>query len=463
MKLTIMFVIIVNIVSLRLQSKENKCELSNIDFEKDIIYDNEFFKKFQQHMTLLNNDDINYIFRIIDKNKSGEITIKQWKHFYRKYLQPFLERDKSNICLIEDKNLADYIFEIRINESFIYIKDNDYFSDRNVLFQMMTYIFSYVDQEISISERDINTIINTFRYIYLNDNRNTIIEICRIIKDYYHFGKSITEGLISMKDIDEYFIKKNINMYSIDYSMLKEILMNRKEYFGFKQFALLEIIGKMFREMSSNGITVKENEFKSYLKRNNFYNLEMHSIKEKNFVNKTQSLFEQLSIDNNMKIDLINRLFRTSKYKKYNRNELSFEEFFYLINNIRIYNHLVNDEKNYLINLSLIRNNNLLSSPLTKKEKELVSEIILKIKCKQIDIIQFCVISNYQKYWNEYLNYNSHPLILYKDIFNLLKQIGLKINNENEDLSNIPLSNYQVAELKFNEEVFSSINSSCNK
>ena len=463
MKLSIMFVIIVNIVSLRLQNKENICELSNIDFEKDIIYDNEFFKKFQQHMTLLNNDDINYIFRIIDKNKSGEISIKQWKYFYRKYLQSFLERDKSNTCLIEDKNLADYIFEIRINESFIYIKDNDYFSDRNVLFQMMTYIFSYIDQEISISERDINTIINTFRYTYFNDNRNTIIEICRIIKDYYHFGKSITEGLISMKDIDEYFIKKNINMYSIDYSMLKGILMNMKEYFGFKQFALFEIIGKLFREMSSNGITVKENEFKSYLKRNNFYNLDMHSIKEKNFVNKTQSLFEQLSIDNNMKIDLINRLFRTSKYKKYNRNELSFEEFFYLINNIRIYNHVVNDEKNYLINLSLIRNNNLLSFPLTKKEKELVSEIILKIKCKQIDIIQFCQISNYQKYWNEYLNYNSHPLILYKDIFNLLKKIGLEINNENEDLSNIPLSNYQVAELKFNEEVFSSINSSCNK
>ena len=328
---------------------------------------------------------------------------------------------------------------------------------------MMTYIFSYVDKEISISERDVDTIITTFRPTYTLYNRETIIEICRIIKDYFKFGKSITEGLISIKDINDYFINKNIHMYSIDYSMLKEGLKNIKDYFGFKQFALFEIIGKMFHLISSNGFTVKKNELKSYLKKTNVYNLDMPTFQENSYVNKTKSLFEQLSIENNNKKDFMNRLFIASNYKKYNKNELSFEEFIYLIKNIRLYKTLVNNEKNHLLNLSLFRNNNLLTSLLTKEEKELISVITLKIKCKQINIIQFCQISNYQKYWNEYLSYNSNPLILYKDIFNLLKQIGLEMNNENEDLSNIPLANYEIAELKFSEEVFSSINASCDK
>ena len=246
--------------------------------------------------------------------------------------------------------------------------------------------------------------------------------------------------------------------------MLKEGLKNIKDYFGFKQFALFEIIGKMFHLISSNGFTVKKNELKSYLKKTNVYNLDMPTFQENYYVNKTKALFEQLSIENNNKKDFMNRLFIASNYKKYNKNdELSFEEFIYLIKNIRLYKTLVNNEKNHLLNLSLFRNNNLLTSLLTKEEKELISVITLKIKCKQINIIQFCQISNYQKYWNEYLSYNSNPLILYKDIFNLLKQIGLEMNNENEDLSNIPLANYEIAELKFSEEVFSSINASCDK
>ena len=463
MKITILFVIIVHFICLRIKNKENKCELSNIDFEKNIIYDNDFYKKFQNHFTLLNNDDIEYIFKIIDDNKIGEITIKQWKSFNREYIKTFVEQDKSNQCLVENKNLAEYIFHNRINESFKYINENDFLFDKNGLFQMMTYIFSYVDKEISISERDVDTIITTFRPTYTLYNRETIIEICRIIKDYFKFGKSITEGLISIKDINDCFVNKNIHMYSIDYSMLKEGLKNIKDYFGFKQFALFEIIGKMFHLISSNGFTVKKNELKSYLKKTNVYNLDMPTFQENSYVNKTKSLFEQLSIENNNKKDFMNRLFIASNYKKYNKNELSFEEFIYLIKNIRLYKTLVNNEKNHLLNLSLFRNNNLLTSLLTKEEKELISVITLKIKCKQINIIQFCQISNYQKYWNEYLSYNSNPLILYKDIFNLLKQIGLEMNNENEDLSNIPLANYEIAELKFSEEVFSSINASCDK
>ena len=63
----------------------------------------------------------------------------------------------------------------------------------------------------------------------------------------------------------------------------------------------------------------------------------------------------------------------------------------------------VNDKENYLITLNSLKKNNLISSLLKNKEKELVSLIESKIKCKSIDIIQLFQIANYQKHWNSYI------------------------------------------------------------
>ena len=151
---------------IRVKVKKFDCELDKIKFEYDkvnVTYEH-FMSTFKKALTKLSKNEIEFIYNIIDDDKKGSFDISKWNDFCAQYLNDFINKDEMKNCFVEQKNLAGFVFEKRINESLVFLKSEENFMDnKDDVFKSLQYIFNYVEKENSINKRDVDVIIKTFK------------------------------------------------------------------------------------------------------------------------------------------------------------------------------------------------------------------------------------------------------------------------------------------------------------
>ena len=62
----------------------------------------------------------------------------------------------------------------------------NFMDNKDDVFKSLQYIFNYVEKENSINKRDVDVIIKTFKYIFIDEKIENFMEICRILLIFFN-------------------------------------------------------------------------------------------------------------------------------------------------------------------------------------------------------------------------------------------------------------------------------------
>lgn len=462
---------------IRVNIKKFACELDKIKFEYDkvnITYEH-FMRTFKEPLTKLSKNEIEFIYNIIDDDKKGLFDISKWNEFCMQYLNDFINKDEMKDCLVNQKNLAEFVFEKRVNESLVFLKNEENFMDnKEDLFKSLQYIFNYVEKENSINKRDVDVVIKTFKYIFIEEKIENFMEICRIILNFLNFRKSITEGLLTQKEIEKSLQQNIFRLSLLDNLLLKDFFhsdIKSYKYINFQDYSMLEIYAKIFKIISPYANRISETNLISFIESNTKYNINLRNNKEDKIrENEMNSIFTKLLLENNQKDKTINSLISISK-SDYYLNGIGFAEFVSLMKRINLFdklispNSLTKKENEYLINMDKKPNFSSieLHPPLSLSEKEDLNSLYSYSKCKKISIIQLFQLLNYKKHWQYYIKYHSRTLLSYKDFLLIFKHLKLNTDHVNKIINSNVIITLNEAKSKstFESEFLYSFNTTC--
>ena len=462
---------------IRVKVKKFDCELDKIKFEYDkvnVTYEH-FMSTFKEALTKLSKNEIEFIYNIIDDDKKGSFDISKWNDFCAQYLNDFINKDEMKNCFVEQKNLAGFVFEKRINESLVFLKSEENFMDnKDDVFKSLQYIFNYVEKENSINKRDVDVIIKTFKYIFIDQKIENFMEICRILLIFFNFKKSITEGLLTQNEIEKSFQQNIFRLSFLDNLLLKDFFnsdIKSYKYINFQDYSMLEIYAKIFKTISPYANRISENNLIAFIESNTKYNINLRNNKEEKIIeNEINSIFTKLLIENNQKDKTINSLISISK-SDYYLNGIGFAEFVSLMKSINLFDKLVSPnsltkkENDYLINMDKKPNFSSidLHPPLSLQEKEDLNSIYSYSKCKNLSIIQLFQILNYKRHWEYYIRYHSRGSISYEDFLVIFKHLKLNTDHVNQIIhSNLIITLSEAkSESTFESEFLYTFNTTC--